>query len=345
MEALAGGVERALGPLDAGRRRLYRAAAPRLGAWVLQRERRIVPMALLVALVALAGAVLAPLPMLALGPILLGVPHLLADLRYLVVQPGLHRRGAAVVLVGALLLATGTAGTLWPGLLGATLGVLLLARAPLWARVVAASPLALILAAAWITPRAVDLLFAHGHNLVAVGLWLAAAGAAGRAGARSRLLVALLFGALGAALALGAADGVLAYTRQLELPGGPRLRTLQRTLSPSGDPTLALRFVALYAYGQALHYGLWLRLIPEDVRPREAPRSFATSWQVLRAELGAPLLLVVCAGCVALALWAVADLAAARDGYLRLALFHGPLELLAAGVWALEGRRFLGGAR
>ena len=123
------------------------------------------------------------------------------------------------------------------------------------------------------------------------------------------------------------------------------MRVLERALSPWSDPVLALRVVAIFANAQALHYGLWLRLIPEDLRLRAAPRRFATSWDVLRQELGAPVLLTVCAGCVALAGWAVVDLARARDGYLRLALFHGPLELFAAGLLVLEGRRFFSGAR
>jgi hypothetical protein len=344
IEALAGGVVRALGPLDVGRRWLYRAAVPHLGPWVLDRERRMGLLALLVALPAFLLAVLLPLPLLALGPILLGVPHLLADLRYLVVQPGLHRRGPWVFVVAALFVATGVTNTLWPGILGASLGVLLLSRAPFRARLLVTTPLLLLLGAAWFTPRPVNLLFAHGHNVVAVALWLAAAGAAGRA-LTSRLWVGLLFGGLGAAILLGATDSFLVHTQQLELPGGPRLKALQRSLSPTPDPTLAMRAVAFFAYAQAIHYGLWLRLIPEDVRPREAPRSFGTSWQILQKELGAPLLLLVCAGCVGLGLWAVLDLAQARAGYLRLALFHGPLELLAAGVLVLEGRRFFLGAR
>ena len=43
---------------------------------------------------------LAPWWAFALGPIVLGVPHLVADIPYLVVQPGLHRRGALLAAVG-----------------------------------------------------------------------------------------------------------------------------------------------------------------------------------------------------------------------------------------------------
>ncbi|XXF76314.1 hypothetical protein P2318_25095 [Myxococcaceae bacterium GXIMD 01537] len=37
--------------------------------------------------------------------------------------------------------------------------------------------------------------------------------------------------------------------------------------------------------------------------------------------------------------WGAVDLARARDGYLRLAAFHGYLELAVAARWLAEGRR------
>lgn len=345
IEALASGVQQALAPIDGARRMLYRAAAPLLGGWVLDRERRVVLLAALVASTSLLFALAAPLPLLGLGPIVLGVPHLLADLRYLVVQPGLHRRGSAVLLVAALFVATGVTGMLWPAMIGASLCALLLARASVARRLPVAAALVLIAAACWRYPRLSGLLFAHGHNLVAVGLWIAAASAVGRTGRWSRWGIGAIFVALGAPVALGAADGLLASTSSLVIPGGPRLAALGRALSPSADPEVSLRFVALYAYAQSVHYGLWLRLIPEDVRPRPAPRSFAASFQVMRAEIGAAPLLLSLLLSVALVTWAIVDLAAAREGYLRLALFHGPLELAAAGVLLIEGRRFFGGAR
>ena len=56
---------------------------------------------------------------LAVGPLVLGVPHLVADLRYLVVRPGLHRR-AAFWPVAVSALASSWFG-LVPGLLAAGL--------------------------------------------------------------------------------------------------------------------------------------------------------------------------------------------------------------------------------
>jgi hypothetical protein len=89
----------------------------------------------------------------------------------------------------------------------------------------------------------------------------------------------------------------------------------------------------LYAFAQAVHYGVWLRLVPEDDRPRATPRSFRASYLALRDELGSLLLAAFALASVGLAIWAVADLVEARAGYLRFARFHGMLELTAIALW------------
>ena len=102
-------VER-LRPLDALRRAALLALGSRARTWVLPRERRVAILGSVAALAALAGTLAAPLVLLALGPLVLGVPHLVADLRYLVTRPGLHRRRAAIaaaLVAGARGLALG----------------------------------------------------------------------------------------------------------------------------------------------------------------------------------------------------------------------------------------------
>jgi hypothetical protein len=345
LDGVADGVERALAPIDAGRRWLYRATVPALGGWVLDRERRVVVLAAIVMTTSLLGALVLPVPMLAVGPILLGVPHLVADFRYLVVQPGLHRRGPMVWIVGALLASTPILNHLAPAILGAAVAVLALARASLARRALVAAPLLGLAGLAVADPRAVTLAFGHLHNLVAIGLWVVIASVAGRPGNTLRLQVGLAFVAMGAAIFVGAFDPLLDASLRIALPVGPKYLNLARTLSPTPDPTWAARWVALFCFAQSVHYGLWLRLIPEDVRPRPAPRSFQTSWAVLRQDFGTPLMLAFLALCAALAIWAVADLQAARIGYLRLVLFHGPLELVTLGLLLAEGRTALGGGR
>ena len=76
---------------------------------------------------ALGASLIAPLWALAIGPLLWGGLHLLADVRYLVVRPRLHRRPLFWLVLGLPLLAlTATADLRW-GLL-AVVGAMWIAR-------------------------------------------------------------------------------------------------------------------------------------------------------------------------------------------------------------------------
>ena len=92
------------------------------------------------------------------------------------------------------------------------------------------------------------------------------------------------------------------------LPASSYLETMSGGLAnPWG-----MRLVLLFAFAQAVHYGVWLRLIPEDNRKQATPRPFVTTFRALEKDMGGTILLV--AGLLAggLAAWAVFDLAAAR---------------------------------
>jgi hypothetical protein len=100
-------------------------------------------------------------------------------------------------------------------------------------------------------------------------------------------------------------------------------------------PRLLLAFV----YAQAVHYGAWLRLVPEDDRARRTPRPFRASARALVADLGAPLVGIAVLAWIGLFAWGLGDPAAARAGYLTGAVFHGHLEIAALTLAFLEGRR------
>ena len=123
-----GAVAGALAPLDAARGALLGFAGR---AWRDPLRRRDLRVALGGSLgvgASLVLAVLAPLWLLTLGPLLLGVPHLLSDVRYLVVRPALHRRRWFLPLVALPLVVS----LVLPGLpvaLLAVAGALVLARA------------------------------------------------------------------------------------------------------------------------------------------------------------------------------------------------------------------------
>jgi hypothetical protein len=87
-----------------------------------------------------------------------------------------------------------------------------------------------------------------------------------------------------------------------------------------------------------MHYAVWLRLMPEDDRGRATPRTFRASWAALYRDLGPLLLGGAILTALVVGVWACVDLAEARIGYLRAAVFHGFLELLALTLILTEGR-------
>ena len=110
-------------------------------------------------------------------------------------------------------------------------------------------------------------------------------------------------------------------------------------LAPTAPQVLALRLVLAFAFLQAVHYGIWLRLVPEDDRPRAAPRPWRATWRALVQDFGVLPLVLFTALAFGIAAWGAVDLTQARVGYLRLAVFHGYLELAVAALWLIEGRR------
>lgn len=327
--------------LDAGRGLTLRILVKILGSaaapFLTRPSLRIAALGSLAVAVGLGLSLAAPLWLLAVSPLVLGVPHLLGDLRYLVARPGCHRRTRLVLLAGVPLLVCGLGAGMPAGLL-AVAGAMLAARGEGFFR----RGLGLLACAAvgLVGYRYgfyyLELALAHVHNFVGVLLlWL------WRPRREVWPLVPLVLVLVGSALILLGVAEPAAWALSLG-PRSPELGAgaLQGLLAPAGlfDPTLGLRLVLVYAFAQSVHYAVWLRLIPEDDRERPAPRSFSSSLRALRADLGGPLLAGALIVFVGLALWALRDLAAARTGYFRVALFHGYLELCALGLWLVEGR-------
>ena len=301
-------------------------------AWLLDRELRVATIGVGLAIVALALATLVPVWVLALGPLVWGVPHLVADVRYLVVRQGLHRHAAGVVVVlAALTVAATTELGVRATLLGC--GVLALAMPGSLRRRVAVAGLALALAA-WIWPLGwtADLLMAHAHNGVALALWWVWRKRAGKLHWWPVAVVAVGF----AVLLSGALDG-------LAVRSGPtaalNLDDLAWQLAPTDDAAWSQRWTVSFAFAQTVHYVAWIHLIPTEDRRRPVPRSFQNSLKALQGDLGRPLLLGALAVALGLAVWAVVDLADARNRYFQLAWFHGHLELLVASWLLVRGVR------
>jgi hypothetical protein len=331
LSSVANPVEVFCWPLDALRAWLLRLLAPLLRPFIAHRERRVALTGAAVVAVAFFCAALAPLWLLSLGPLLLGVPHVIGDARYLVVRPGLHRRLRLWIGVGGPLLWVTTGS--WVGFL-ASAGAVLAARAS-WRRKLPALLLILsVSGGAFYLGRTADLLFVHLHNFVAVGVFL---GWRRRAGRAHLWALAAFLGAV-AVLFFG-----LARSWMLDLSAlapGLELWTLVGSYTAPGlDPVWGLRLLTVFAFVQSVHYSVWLRLIPEEARPQPTPRSFLQSYRALQGDfgrLGALGLLLLSLG---IPLYGLFHLVEARSLYLDLARFHGYVELAALALFWTEQQR------
>jgi hypothetical protein len=339
--------------LDRPRARLFAAALTlRPVAFVLKsRALRIEARASLAILGALLLAVVAPAFMLALGPILFGVPHVAAEIRYLLLRRGFPRALLIAAAIYCALLASSRlaeqllqapglfapveivlagCGTLAAGVWGARSG-------GSWRRLGA---LALFLAALGVFSLrhalAARLVFVHLHNFGALALWLLVFR---RRGPLPRVAFALL--ALSIALLLSG------FTLQLsERLGalsclGVDLAVVAAWLSPGVILSVALPLALLHAFSDSVHYVTWLSFIPEEEIRAEGSLTFRMSARSLRRDLG-----LLGLGLVVLALALVLggsllNLALARRYYFAAAGFHGYLELAAIALLFVRGQRTL----
>ncbi|MDP2315232.1 MAG: hypothetical protein Q8P41_20205 [Pseudomonadota bacterium] len=319
--------------LDFVRVRGLRALGP-VGVTIASRRApRVALVGVVAAVTALLSSAVAPIWAFAFGPLLLGLPHVLADLRYLVVRPGLLATPARLAVALAPVLAAWVLGAGRSWAFAAIATTALAVPDVAWRRRLLGVGLgAALVALGLVYPRATAFALLHLHNLVAFGFWLAWRRRAGWANA-------WVVGAvgLGAALLLsGAADPV---ALALPLPAGIDPLLARDWVAPGIADPWAGRILRLFVYFQALHYAVWLRLVPEEDRPREAARTWRRDWRELVGDIGRGLAVATVAGTVGLLAWGWFDATAARDAYLQIALFHGFLEFAVAAWWLLAGTR------
>lgn len=283
--------------------------------------------------VAVAGcaalSVLAPLPVLLLGPLLLGVPHVLGDLRFLWTRPLWAVPHARLAWIGIPL--AGMVGTRMATMAGfgsfltvevvlglAALGLAVVA-APGPGRWLGMIGVAIVGLPALMFPQGTALWLGHVHNVAAIGLWAVYAGSRGQRG----LAVAGVVAAAGGAAAV--------VSSPLPSPdttwGGLKWGSLLDTLAPGVQDPWASRAVILYTFLQLLHYGVWTFALPIVARP-------GAGWSGWWRELGPTLAVAGVIGAVALPVAGWFSPAAVRTGYLSLVLFHGWLEMAIYAYWA-----------
>jgi hypothetical protein len=341
-------VDRALVSMDQARHLWLRLCLrqPALARLLAHRARRTAALATLGVGAALVLAMVVPLVPLLLGPVVLGVAHVGADVRYLVLRRRLSVSWRRVVVLGcAVLLASRALSEIGAWRTSArtelALVVVWIATALLMAvreggdarrgRGVLLALLALgAPALAW--PDTARLVFLHAHNLVALLIW----GALFRRRVRVPLLPLALLA--GGAVLLG--SGVLAGP-VLRGPGAQLfgLHLLQACdwLAPQLDVRFAVGLTTCFAFLQSAHYLTWLFLIPQEEVAAAGTPTFRMSARSLHRDLGATGIVVLMSATVLVLVAAAFALLRTRAVYLSLAAFHGYLELAMAAYLYVSG--------
>jgi hypothetical protein len=287
-----------------------------------------------------------PLWSLLIGPIVLGVPHLLSSIRYV---PQMNSQTATenskklYTTVGSLFVFMAVARlglthfnvqllNQFPNLLEVFVGTLslgvVIAIQRTWDKVLPALGILIPLFGATLlyplqTVGALVLL----HNAVGFFFWIKAA--------RSKLdrLVAigslLIFIAVNALLFLGIFDFLFMTRSTGILNGALNSLSIGSMIFPNGSFVLWERAVTAYAFGQGIHYFVWLKAIPEQNLNYEHPVSFVQSLRYLEKDFNKIALWTVLLASITLLAYAVvASFPAARYLYLSGSAFHGYFEIM-----------------
>lgn len=308
-------------------------------------------------------ACIAPLWLAVLGPIFVSIPHLFSGIRYLSRMTGPEPEPRAslrchflplafsTIIFGVALIRVSEAlgnTVKWIYPLGMRLGngvelgaMLLLipilafasrSRAALRKFSLAAGLFLLVMAGSWKYPLWTLGVLALGHHGFAFLIWFRTTRTRGEA-----RIVAICFGLFVFASCLFftlPSDGfIYQLAGRIPFPAGALLdlMTVVTRIFPT-LPRLDLAWPLLqaYAFGQAIHYFVWLKAIPEQAIAQQVPLSFQQSLRALRSELGARLAWLAIATSLAfLGSILFFRLEWAREMYLAIATSHGYLEIAA----------------
>ena len=314
-----------------------------LRTFVVNKQARIAGLSIGQATLALLATLLCPSLLLVLGPLLLGVPHVASDIRYLVLRPTLARgfgvwvAVCSLLLVGVRVVELGYLGNpafaaveivlvvIW------LLGALACTRGGWWLPRACVAALAIgVGATALSEPTLARLIFAHAHNVIGLVVWYALFRPKRAWGVLPLVWIAL------------SALGIYAWGSSVpERFGWPEwfdlhIQAASHWLAPGLAPETQRGLVLSYAFLQAVHYAVWLVFIPQDAAQGPGSPTFCSSlrsaWWDFRpagvALIVLGMLTVLAAACV--------DPLMTSAVYLFITPFHGYLELVVLACWLAE---------
>jgi hypothetical protein len=333
-------------------------------SWFLNRPSRLLILFGLASASALVLSVFFPLWVLLLGPLIYGVPHIFSSIRYFhhsVIRTSPRevrddQRFRMFKVLGGVLVAVFAYRLLitvdyfqlnlpsmseWAGstyielgALGFTVAMAAWIYGIAWRQIVQgllfAIPLVLgfVFYPAW-TIGALVLI----HNFVAFVYWMIASEKDERKVATFAFAVTLAVTAL---IFAGAFDSWGKPSLILDLASLSIVDTGKLIAPWSSNETLLLHACIAFAFGQSLHYFVWLKAIPDQHHYQKIPTTFRHSLTLLRGDFGytmASALIALSVGSVVF--WSFMSFQKARLIYFCLASYHGYLEL--AGLVLIGG--------
>jgi hypothetical protein len=344
----------AVDALDGARSALLRFAARTAGlrCIVTSRDIRLGVQSCLSAAVLALATLKAPGVLLVVGPALFGVPHLVGDVRHIVIRSHLSRGWIRVIVVACAALVAirlgeiaapsiaryalveAVAGWIW-----VAAGVVLGSRAGKSVRrgLLLAPPVAMLAVVSMRSPELARAIFAYAHNAVALVVWVVMF--------RSRRVAALPAVVMVGAIAVLFASGSLMPWAHWEPLWGRQvvaesMAVVGRNMAPGAATGMGLSCL----YLQAVHYAAWVSWIPQDDLQGCGSATFRMTLRALRRELGVSGCVLVTAAAIAVFAGSLVCGQRTRTVYFSVAAFHAWLELAALAYFIAAGRHVSGSA-
>ena len=319
------------------------------------RAQRLLFFFLISLIINLALSLSVPVWMLVIGPVVFGLPHLVSGARYIARSHGLNYRTGFLILISILavgairLLQTFQYGNwiLIPGWMDAWEWLAFLitlvwlffqlktSTRGMWWKI---AVFALVAAVGFYFPVPVAAFLLIGHNFVSFFYWIQATQT------RDEKNVAYwalgLFALVTASILLGTWDSILHWTQAgaTELSASASGWSFGQLVFPgSQNDALLDRGLCAYAFGQALHYFVWLKAVPEQSIAQTVPLSFRVSARDFVRDLTRPVA-VICAVICLIPLMALflVHVDVLRNVYVAGSTAHGYIEFAGLSFFAVK---------
>lgn len=324
------------------------------------RSNRLAALFVLSVALSLCTSLLAPLWVLVLGPLIYGTPHLFSSLRYVhstaageanIRLPQFKKALYAFSFIFSavsILRILSDFGFVNTQHLSSSSNLLELGSFVLsllccaviykhsYARMFVAFALCIpFVWAAWTLPLWTSGVLILLHNFIAFIYWIGATQT--RRERAIAVLAAGVFLLVNAAIFSGVFDGVYKLmTPTAELPWAAlEYSELGKMIAPwSSDYVTWFHAVVAYAFGQSLHYFVWLKAIPDQHHTQEVPTTFRQSYKLLVDDFGKKhYIFMLAVILISVGAWAFLKMPEARIVYFSFAAYHGYLEIAGLGFF------------